>query len=148
MSFEEAFAPRRPRSPVKPVAHGDRALRALVDLLIGSPRLSREGMIAALERVRRSLEPRIRSTRREYHRAGDHETAARWWEEAQCAGRLLFLLRFGKCAAGATAEERRLCDRLMAELAAREKPRRPAAKQRIGTTSRAPAVARFGRETS
>jgi hypothetical protein len=92
-------------------------------VLIGLPRLSREEMIAMVERFRRSAEPHLRRTMRAYRPISAHERAARYWEEAQCAGRLLFFLRFGKCAPGATAEERGLCDRLRAELAAREKVR-------------------------
>jgi len=95
-------------------------LERLVNLLIHNRFLTRDGVIAEVDRLR--LEAQHQAVAR-VGTVGAHEAIRRHDAVVQSLGHLLFYLRFERCPNVMTGEERRLCERLGAEIAEREKLR-------------------------
>ena len=108
-------------------------LERLVNLLIDNHFLTRDAVIAEVDRLR------LKAQRQAVARVGTvgaHDAIRRHDAVVQSLGHLLFYLRFERCPNVMIGEERRLCERLGAEIARREKLRSSRGSSAQGFSSR------------
>ena len=94
-----------------------RTLEAVVQEFRSEPHLARTAMISAVQQMRLDAELRITDV----SKVPDAHSALRECDvQISCFGRLLYFLRFGRCASDSTAEERQLLKQVGDDIAQRE----------------------------